>query len=162
MKIHLIPDQSLDNDLYTRVLSLLQAVPGVNTFHPTANGLLMLPEDMLEEQKIPDKETFEKQVFTYNNIHKAQDVSISDIRRIWSFPHTRTVLSWTELFKQVQSFRENYRIPENEFAILLTPTANKKNCSPYSMKTIRSTGSSIQMNGNISSPVTRPSPSPLK
>lgn len=127
MKIHLIPDQSLDNDLYTRVLSLLQAVPGVNTFHPTANGLLMLPEDMLEEQKIPDKETFEKQLLSYNIIQPSGNASITDIRRIWSFPHTRKVLSWTELFKQVQLFREEYNIPENEFAILLTPTANKKN-----------------------------------
>lgn len=127
MKIHLIPDQSLDRELYTRVLSLLQAVPGVNTFHPTANGLLMLPEDMLEEQEIPDKKTFEKQVNFYSIPSQIMDNEIRNIHRIWSFPHTRKVLSWTELFKQVQLFREEYKIPENEFAILLTPTANKKN-----------------------------------
>ena len=126
MNIHLIPDETLNEELYTRVLSLLQAVPGVNNFYATGRGRLIISEAIKKEQEIPDKEYFEKQRFEYPresyNINKAEDN-----RRIWSFPHNRTALRWHDLFSYVEEFRIENGVPDKEFAILLTPTANLKN-----------------------------------
>ena len=126
MKIHLIPDEALDADLYARVLGLLQAIPGVNKFYPTDMGRLMLPEEMYEDQEIPDKEFFEKQRIIYH--HKKDDEFVMrNMVRTWDFPHTRKAVRRTDLFKLVQDFRDEQPIPAGEFAILLTPTANQKN-----------------------------------
>jgi hypothetical protein len=126
MKIHLIPDESLDEALYTRVLSLLQAVPGVNIFYPTGRGRLMLSEDEGEDQMIPDEDFFGKQRYEYAQA-SLEMKSSSEERRIWTFPHTRKALRWRDLFSSVERFRQIYQIPQQQFAILLTPTANLKN-----------------------------------
>ena len=126
MKIHLIPDETLDEELYTRVLSLLQAVPGVNKFYATGQGRLMLPEDMRGDQEIPDKDFFEEQQTQYFScIINTED--FKETKRTWSFPHTRKAMRWRDLFSNIQEFREEYKVPEDEFALLLTPTANIKN-----------------------------------
>jgi hypothetical protein len=126
MKIHLIPDEALDEELYTRVLSLLQAVPGVNKFYATGEGRLMLPDDMREEQEIPDRDAFEKQEVYYHS-QMSEMKSTPPERRVWSFPHKRKAVRWRDLFRSVQEFRETEQIPDQQFAILLTPTANLKN-----------------------------------
>jgi hypothetical protein len=126
MKIHLIPDEALDEELYTRVLSLLQAVPGVNKFYATGEGRLMLPDDMREEQEIPDRDAFEKQEVYYHS-KMSEMKSTPPERRVWSFPHKRKAVRWRDLFRSVQEFRETEKIPDQQFAILLTPTANLKN-----------------------------------
>ncbi|MFY7880350.1 MAG: hypothetical protein ACOVP6_09780 [Lacibacter sp.] len=126
MKIHLIPDEALDEELYTRVLSLLQAVPGVNKFYATGEGRLMLPDDMREEQEIPDRDAFEKQEVYYHS-KMSEMKSTPPERRVWSFPHKRKAVRWRDLFRSVQEFRETEQIPDQQFAILLTPTANLKN-----------------------------------
>jgi hypothetical protein len=126
MKIHLIPDEALDEELYTRVLSLLQAVPGVNKFYATGEGRLMLPDDMREEQEIPDRDAFEKQEVYYHS-KMSEMKSPPPERRVWSFPHKRKAVRWRDLFRSVQEFRETEQIPDQQFAILLTPTANLKN-----------------------------------
>jgi hypothetical protein len=126
MKIHLIPDEALDEELYTRVLSLLQAVPGVNKFYATGEGRLMLPDDMREEQEIPDRDAFEKQEVYYHS-KMSEMKSPPPERRTWSFPHKRKAVRWRDLFRSVQEFRETEQIPDQQFAILLTPTANLKN-----------------------------------
>lgn len=123
MKVHLIPSDDLSDELYTRVLSLLQAVPGVNKFMPNGNGRILLPEDMQEDQEIPDKEAFEKKQFNY----PPPLASIGPGRRSWSFPHIRRAVRWTDLFSEIQEYRELNAIPAGQFVILLTPTANKKN-----------------------------------
>lgn len=127
MNIHLIPDETLDEELYTRVLGLLQAVPGVNNFFATGRGRLMLPDDMQEDQEIPDKDSFEKQQVYYSIPPPDMKEQHESIRRSWSFPHTRKAMRWRDLFSHVEEFRERYDVPDNQFAILLTPTANLKN-----------------------------------
>jgi hypothetical protein len=124
MKVHLIPSNDLNDELYTRVLSLLQAVPGVNKFIPNGSGRIRLPEDMQEDQEIPDKEAFEKKRFTYA---MSTDVYAPKSRRTWTFPHIRRAVRWTDLFSEIQEYREESAIPDGQFVILLTPTANKKN-----------------------------------
>jgi len=127
MKIHLIPDNSLDHDLYVRVLSLLQAVPGVNKFHASGGGEILIPDDMREQQEIENKEKFEKQEFTYPTFSERPVYSMSSERRTWSFPHLRLAARWRDFFSQIRLFRQRKAIPEKEFLILLTPIANQKN-----------------------------------
>jgi hypothetical protein len=127
MNIHLIPDETLDEALYTRVLSLLQAVPGVNKYHATGRGRLLLTDDMQEDQEIPDKDAFEKKQAYYSMPPQSLIEPSESSRRSWSFPHTRKAMQWNDLFSYVGEFRVEYNVPEQEFAILLTPTANVKN-----------------------------------
>ena len=127
MNIHLIPDETLDEELYTRVLSLLQAVPGVNKYHATGRGRLILPDEMREEQEIPDKDSFEKQQVYYSMPQQSMIEQSESSRRTWTFPHLRKAMRWRDLFSHVEEFRVEYGVPEQEFAILLTPTANLKN-----------------------------------
>ena len=98
MKVHLIPSDDLNDELYTRVLSLLQAVPGVNKFIPNGSGRILLPEDMLEDQEIPDKAAFEKKRFDY----PPPQASMEPSRRTWTFPHIRRAVRWTDLFSEIQ------------------------------------------------------------
>jgi len=72
MKVHLIPSNDLDGDLYTRVFCLLQAVPGVNKFISSGSGNILLPDDIREQQEIPDKQSFEKKSFDYPSMHPAE------------------------------------------------------------------------------------------
>ncbi|MBU6159333.1 MAG: hypothetical protein KGP35_09955 [Bacteroidetes bacterium] len=127
MNIHLIPDETLDEELYTRVLNLLQAVPGVNHFYATGRGRLIISEAIKKEQEIPDKDSFEHQQ-VYYSMPVSQMIEHSESsKRAWSFPHTRKAMRWRDLFSHVEEFRKEYQVPEKEFAILLTPTANLKN-----------------------------------
>jgi len=127
MRIHLIPDNSLNHDLYVRVLSLLQAVPGVNKFHASGGGEILIPDDMQEQQEVETKEKFEKQEFTYLPYSEGPVSSKSLRRRTWNFPHLRLAAQWRDFFSQIRLFREQRAIPEKEFLILLTPIANQKN-----------------------------------
>ena len=130
MKIHLIPDQNLDQELYTQVLSLLQAVPGVNKFFASGQGKFMLPLEMQEDQEVPDEDFFivQREVY-YPQINKSmsKDVQQSRTPRTWSFPHIRIAARWRDFFHEIQNYRVFNGIPEGQFALLLTPTANKKN-----------------------------------
>ena len=123
MKVHLIPSNDLDDDLYTRVLSLLQAVPGVNSFVPNGTGKLRIPLDMQDSQTIKDREAFEKKLMEYG-----ADPDIIHARpREVVFPLVRPAVRWRDLFAEIERYRQSYTIAADEFAILLTPTANKKN-----------------------------------
>jgi hypothetical protein len=86
----------------------------------------MLPDDMREEQEIPDRDAFEKQEVYYHS-KMSEMKSPPPERRVWSFPHKRKAVRWRDLFRSVQEFRETEQIPDQQFAILLTPTANLKN-----------------------------------
>lgn len=123
MKVHLIPSNDLDDELYTRVLSLLQAVPGVNSFVPNGAGKLRIPEDMQDSQTIRDREGFEKKLMEYREDLKEAHARPKEV----VFPLIRRAVRWRDLFAEIERYRERYAIPEGEFAILLTPTANKKN-----------------------------------
>ena len=127
MKIHLIPSHDLEYELYARVLSLLQAVPGINTFHSSGSGRISIPDDMIWEDEVTDREAFEKSdlFFQRHDLTGEQEGQMRN--REIRFPHIRGRVSWDELFRQVRECREHYRIPAGEFAILLTPTANEKN-----------------------------------
>lgn len=124
MKVHLIPSAELSGELFTRVIDLLQAVPGVNTFHAGAHGPINLAEIDQEEQTVPDKEQFDKQAMLSPQERPPQ---ASSSRRLFEFPLHRPTLRWTDIFEEIEQYRTRFAIPDKEFAILLTPIANKNN-----------------------------------
>lgn len=119
MRVHLLPSHDLDAELYDQVLSLLRAVPGINQFEAAGNGQFIIPEDLQSEQEIPNKEEFEKITFNYSTSKLSKENL--------DFPHRRVAFRWRDLFPELQEERTSLRIPEGEFLILLTPTANVKN-----------------------------------
>ena len=122
MKIHLIPSEGLGADLFTRVTDLLQAVPGVNTFYAGSNGHIDLSGTDRAEQHITDKEEVDRKHWAY----PPPQLSENDNLR-YRFPMSRPAVRWTDLFQEVADYRRLHRIPEDQFAILLTPVANQKN-----------------------------------
>ena len=119
MKVHLLPTHDLDAELYDQVLTLLRAVPGINQFLAAGNGQFMIPEDLQSEQEIQNKEEFNKIQFDY----AASSVPKENL----TFPHKRAAFRWRDLFPELQGERSSLAIPEQEFLLLLTPTATRKN-----------------------------------
>jgi len=126
MKVHLIPDENLDSDLYTRVLSLLQAVPGVNKFYHGGPGHIMLPEDILDEQPYLNRLSLERQRLNYGFPPDLIKVQLTDEEKL-EFPQVRIAARWRDIFVEIGLFRERNDIPDKDFLIFLTPIANKKN-----------------------------------
>jgi len=126
MKVHLIPDENLDSDLYTRVLSLLQAVPGVNKFYHGGPGHIMLPEDILDEQPYLNRRSLELQRLAYGFPPDLIKVQSTDEEKL-EFPQVRIAARWRDIFVEIGLFRERNDIPDKDFLIFLTPIANKKN-----------------------------------
>lgn len=119
MKVHLLPTHDLNAELYDQVLTLLRAVPGINQFLAAGNGQFMIPEDLQSEQEIQNKEDFEKIQFDYSDIRS--------VKKNINFPSIRTAFRWRDLFPELQEERSSLAIPDGEFLVLLTPTANRKN-----------------------------------
>lgn len=124
MKVHLIPSKELAPDVFTRVIDLLQTVTGVNTFHAGAHGPINLSELELEENEMRDRDQFDQKM----NMHFCPDIPPSSAsRRSYQFPFRRKSVRWTDLFREVEEYRQRFAIPPGEFVILLTPVANRKN-----------------------------------
>ena len=124
MNVHLIQSTELNKELFTRVIDLLQAVPGVNKFHAGAHGPINLAELNQEELWIPDKAQFDKKTVVQSMESPAK---MSPARRIFNFPMRRPVLRWRDIFYEVNQYRRRFEISADELTILLTPIANKKN-----------------------------------
>jgi hypothetical protein len=120
MKVHILPAHDLDAELYDQVLTLLRAVPGINDFYAAGKGKFLIPEDLQSEQEIINKKQFEKKELNYS-----EAVNLNNKSPI--FPHWRNAFRWRDLFPELQREKISLGIPDQEFFILLTPTANKKN-----------------------------------
>lgn len=124
MKVHLIPSEALDPDLFTRVIDLLQTVPGVNTFHAGAHGPINLSDLDQEAYEMRDRDQFGQKL----NMYSLPDISANvQSRRSYQFPFRRAAVRWTDLFREVDGYRRRFAILPGEFVILLTPVANRKN-----------------------------------
>jgi len=120
MKVHILPAHDLDAELYEKVLSFLRAVPGINQFDAAGKGKFMIPEDLQSEQEIINRGQFESKQLNYSEAAKLYNKSLT-------FPHWRNTFRWRDLFPELQREKISLGIPDQEFFILLTPTANKKN-----------------------------------
>ena len=117
MKIHLIKSKYLDNELYTSVITLLQAIPGPINFSFENNSIIDFEKE----------ELFGNIVENETDFNTARDTFVCNLMEPKKFPLERETSSWETLFKKCTAFRRSNGIPENEFVFLLTETPNENN-----------------------------------
>jgi hypothetical protein len=119
MKIHLLKSSEVDPGLFTRVVDLLQSVPGPIQFGFEEDAVIDFDRDELFVKHIPDAEDFE----TAHSMASYKLEEVSELR----FPIERHTASWETLFKKCDRYRKQKKIPANEFVLLLTDKPNDAN-----------------------------------
>lgn len=117
MKVHLIRSAELDKELFTSVVSLLQAVPGPIKFSFDADSIIDFDQDEIERKTFEDEEEF---VTTTNYSLKVEKGS-------YFFPRNSGVTSWRTLFNKCNDYRRKNNVDSAEFVFLLTEIPNNKN-----------------------------------
>ena len=122
MKAHLIKSDEVDPELFTRVIDLLQSVPGINSFSCDEKAIINFSEDETYIKTIPAREEFEQMEEALPM--RIQHSIMSGLR---SFPLKNKTADWQELFAKTSSYRTSKQISEKEFVMLLTDIANQHN-----------------------------------
>jgi len=118
MKVHLIRSAEVDQELFTKVINLLEAVPGPIQFGYDAAAVINFNEEELFNNIIPDIDDFE----TSKVLSLEPSPQFSRI-----FPMEKATATWKTLFKKCEKYRHLHNIPANEFVLLLTDIPNKEN-----------------------------------
>lgn len=119
MKIHLLKSAEVDPGLFTRVVDLLESVPGPIRFSHEPGAVIDFSRDELFVHHIPDEDKFgKKELMAEYNFKKESSIS---------FPMERDTASWPTLFKKCARYRKQHKIPDTEFVLLLTDTPNEAN-----------------------------------
>jgi len=118
MKIHLIRSSEVDQELFTKVVNLLEAVPGPIQFGYDAAAVINFNKDELFNNIIPDKDDFE----TTKGISLEFNQQFSR-----TFPMEKATATWKTLFEKSEKYRRLHSIPAYEFVILITDIPNKEN-----------------------------------
>jgi len=117
MKAHLIRSSEVDQELFTKVINLLTAVPGPILFSYDPDSIINFDEDELYIKEIPD--------FGY-----------AESLRLWKSKNTtpidnyidkRVSVKWDILFNKCQEYRTQKNIQDDQFVILLTDIPNQSN-----------------------------------
>lgn len=117
MKVHLIKGIEVSKERFTRVVTLLESVPGLIKFTYSADAIVQFTEEDLYEHTIVDAADFvEKKLVNY---------ALKPGREV--FPLIRETASWETLFKKCTDYRVRKSIPLNEFVLLLTDIPNSGN-----------------------------------
>ncbi len=125
MKIHLIKTDDVSNDLFERILDLLESKPGGFEFHYPKFEPVSLDDIETRPEIINDKDEFseKKKRKEFEPFIIESNMSIREIE----FPHERKTATWAELFRIAQRHRAKNRIPTDEMVIVLTNIANESN-----------------------------------
>src|ERR1700686_5347265 len=102
MKAHLIKSAEVDRELFTQVVSLLQADPGPIQFSYDPHSVIDFEKDELYTEEIPDREFFEKMRFKESE----QSYACHSI----DFPIERETANWDTLFSKCSRYREQNNI----------------------------------------------------
>ena len=117
MKAHLIKSKELDKELFTRVVTLLEAVPGPIKFAYAEDAVIDFEADELYEKTILDEKEFGQKK---SNFFSFKTDALS-------FPLKRETATWDTLFKKCNNYRKSKSIPPDEFVLLLTDIPNSMN-----------------------------------
>ena len=113
MKIHIIKSPEVDEDLSTRVLSLLQSVPGAIEF--------------IDEIKVARWEAMvcESRRLEHFDWDKKYKVPLSV--GTGNFKPPREAVHWQDMFSKCQQYRDLMHIENDEMIVLLTALTNHRN-----------------------------------
>lgn len=126
MNIHLIKTDDVDIQLFSNVIELLTSVNGPITFKHDPTYSMDFNDSDLDQETISNKKRFGKAIAfkkLSSDSYLNEDYEVSKI----SFPHTRKVASWKQLFSKAENYRKKHRIGNKDLVILLTNTANENN-----------------------------------
>jgi hypothetical protein len=114
MKVHIVKSAEVSPELFTNTVELLRAVQGSISFHYDADSVLNFDNDETTERIFKDSSDFTRAKFS---LVKGGEL----------FPKSREEATWRTLFNKCSAYRTENRIPDDEFILLLTGMANKKN-----------------------------------
>ena len=121
MRAHLVKSDEVSKELFTRVMDLLQAISGVNSFESDSSFVLDFSDDEFVTRRFETFDDFEKQP---RPLHSPVWI---EKHRIFTGPEERVTVRWSKLFKKAASYRKEKRIPKDEFVFLLTNIGNEHN-----------------------------------
>ena len=121
MNVHLIRSSEVDKILFTKVVDLLQSIPGPIRICCEQEELINFDNDELQNMIIPDEEKwFRQEKVAYNYIAKESEM-------MPNFPLERKAASWESFFKKAAKYRSDKRIPPGQFVFLITDVPNQSN-----------------------------------
>jgi hypothetical protein len=131
MTIHLVKSDDVDITLFSRVVELVESVPGPICFKHTQKFSVELDDLKLKKKTVKTKKQFEKTSdlpLIYENKKIILDKEFQSYNYVPpEFPHKQKVATWEQLFNKAQDYRVRHKIPEKELVILLTNTSNENN-----------------------------------
>ena len=122
MDIHLVRSAEVDKQLFTRIVDLLQTIPGPIRITCNEDSLINFDKDEVERQMIADEDEW----FRQNQICASVVFEADDIR-MPEFPFERDTVSWESLFAKAETYRRDNGITADQFVILITDIPNESN-----------------------------------
>jgi len=117
MKIHLIRSEELDKEIFTKVIQLLQSVPGVIQFYSPSRAAFDVRDLDFYENEIEDRDQFNRKIVAEREFVLEAD----------AYPFLRQTATWKTLFSICDEYRRKCEIGNDEFVFLLTDIANENN-----------------------------------
>ena len=114
MRIHLLRNKEVSEELYQEVVLFLQSFNGPASFH-AAGSLIGYNDEDLEIEEM-DETKFYKQ----KKISEALECS-------YRIPEQRPIVTWNEMFERCNKYRVKKNLDRNDFVFLLTDVANEHN-----------------------------------
>lgn len=122
MDVHLVRSAEVDKELFTRIVDLLQAIPGPIRVNCVKDSLINFDKDEAERQVIADEDDWFKQ----NEVCTSLVLESHEVR-MPVFPLERDAMSWDTLFAKAESYRRENGIPDGQFVILISDMPNESN-----------------------------------
>jgi len=119
MNVHLVRSKEVSKDLYWDVVELLQEFKG------PANYISSEPFTDYEYLTLKSEIIDDEEQFTTKSLKHLQISEFDEMP--FSFPMTRQVATWEQLFQKCREYREKRDLGSEEYVLLLTDIPNDKN-----------------------------------
>jgi hypothetical protein len=127
MIIHLVRSLEVDKALFTKVVDLLQSIPGPIRVECEENALINFERDEFEKEIIADEEDlFKKKKVSYR-LFLGGNMDAEESPAMHIFPIERDSVSWDSLFNIAEKYRKKNLIPRYQFVFLITNVPNNAN-----------------------------------
>lgn len=120
INIHITRSETISNEFYDEVVSLLNQFPGPMKFHSDDEYIRFL-EDEVNERFISDREFYEKTIpVEYEVACEMSAVRIYD-------PENLKEVTWDSIFRKCRDFRKKNKLRPEDAVVLLTDFRNDHN-----------------------------------
>jgi hypothetical protein len=125
MKIHLLRSSEVDENLFEKVLEIVERFSGSLEFIPSVSDI-KFTEDKIKRKKFK-KDQFERQ--DEIAVYKRSAIFIDNEMAQWppEYPAQVESIDWETIFSKINQYRSEKNIDQDEALLLLTDFANDKN-----------------------------------